>query len=59
MRFYRSIGARGFYDINQKESDFRHQHAKVHHFQHQAIADKKNHNPSKHVISSPDSSPRH
>ena len=33
--------------VNQKVRDFRHQHAKVHHFQHQAFEDKKNHNPSK------------
>ena len=33
-----------------KESDIRHQHAKVHHFQQQKFAAKKNHNPSMHWV---------
>ena len=37
------MGAPGFSNVKQKESDVRHKHAKVHHFQHQAFADKKNH----------------
>ena len=40
------MGAPGFCNVKQKESDVRHKHAKVHHFQHQAFADKKNHKSS-------------
>ena len=49
IRFFRSIGAQGFCNVNQKESNFRHKHAKVHHFRYQAFADKKNHNSSVHA----------
>ena len=34
----------GFCNVQQKESDVRHEQAKVHHFQQQAFADKKNQN---------------
>ena len=43
-------GAPGFCNVMLKESDIRHQHAKVHHFQHQIFADKKNRNPSMHWV---------
>ena len=39
------MDAAGFCNVMLKESDIRHQHAKVHLFQHQTFAAKKNHNP--------------
>ena len=44
------MGASGFCNVMLKESDIHHQHAKVHHFQHQTLADKKYHNPSMHWV---------
>ena len=44
------MGASGYYNVMLKESDIRHQHAKVHHFQYQIFADKKSHNPSIHWV---------
>ena len=35
------MGAPGFCNVKQKESDVRYEHAKVHHFQLQTFADKK------------------
>ena len=42
------MGARGFCNVEQNESDIRPLHAKVHHLQHQAF--KKNNNPSVHMF---------
>ena len=44
------MGARGFCNVKQNESDIRPSHAKVHHLQHQAFVFKKNHNPSVHPL---------
>ena len=44
------MGAPDFCNVMLKESDILHQHVKVHHFQHQIFADKKNHNPSMHWV---------
>ena len=44
------MGAPGFCNVMQKESNIRHQHEKVHHFQHQTFADKKITSPSMHWV---------
>ena len=44
------MGAPGFCNVMIKESDIRHQHAKVHHFQHQTFADEKYHSPNMHWV---------
>ena len=46
------MGALGFCKVKQNESDIHFKHEKVYHFQHQAFADKKNHNPT---INNPES----
>ena len=40
------MGARGFCNVEQNESNIRPLHAKVHHLQHQAVVLKTKHNPT-------------
>ena len=42
------MGAPGFCIVMQKEIDIRYQDTKLYHFQHQAFANKKSHNPIEH-----------
>ena len=42
------MGAQGFCNVKQNESDIRPLHAEVHLLQYQAFVLKKNHNPSEH-----------